>query len=80
MNTLQIFKVLLSDIYVRRTSIVRVLPRYQLPNHIDPTKAAAFVVNTDPSDQPGSHWVALYYDGLGQFEYFDSFGLPVLVC
>jgi hypothetical protein len=78
MNTVQIFKVLLSDIYVRRASIVRVLAHDQLPNHIALTKTAAFVVNTDPSDQPGSHWVALYYNGLGQFEYFDSFGLPVL--
>jgi len=38
----------------------------------------AVVVNTDASDKPGQHWVAIFIaqDGLG--EYFDSFGFSPL--
>jgi hypothetical protein len=72
MDTRQIQKILLSDIFVS------VLPRDQLSTEIDRTKAAAFVVNTDSSDLPGSQLVALFYDGVGHFAYFDSFGLPPL--
>lgn len=74
MNTQQIYRILLADHLVRRTHIVQVLARDQLPTHIDYNKTAAFIINTDKSDQPGSHWVGLYFDGA--FEYFDSFGLP----
>ncbi len=34
----------------------------------------AYIVNTDPSDQPGQHWVAFYCTENGDFEAFDSFG------
>jgi hypothetical protein len=34
-----------------------------------------FVVNTDPRSQPGTHWMAIYIDGNGNGEYFDSYGL-----
>lgn len=34
-----------------------------------------FVSNTDPSYQPGTHWVAVYTDGV-HGEFFDSFGRP----
>ena len=35
------------------------------------------IVNTDPIDKPGQHWIALYYAGLGksQGEFFDSYAL-----
>jgi hypothetical protein len=36
------------------------------------------IINTDPQDQPGSHWVAIYIDSDGIGEYFDSYGLPPL--
>lgn len=39
----------------------------------------AMIVNTDPHDRPGEHWVALYKSKLDCLEYFDSFGLPPLV-
>lgn len=34
------------------------------------------VLNLDPSNKPGSHWVALYIDSKGDksVEYYDSFG------
>jgi hypothetical protein len=36
------------------------------------------VINTDPSNKQGEHWVAMYIDINGVGEYFDSFGLPPL--
>ena len=77
MNTRDIHKILAADMFVHRFNF-KVLARDQLPTHIDRTKPAAFIINTDPSDRPGLHWVGLYFDGLGHFEYVDSFGLPPL--
>lgn len=37
------------------------------------------VVNTDPSNKPGTHWIAIYRPAHGPVEYFDSFGLPPLI-
>ena len=55
---------------------VGAFPRDMLP---EVTKLpAALVVNTDPSDRPGEHWVAIYIPIEGYAEYFDSFGLPPL--
>ena len=45
----------------------------QLPFILD-SYPAAFVVNTDPSDLPGTHWVAFYFDMNGKGEFFDSYG------
>lgn len=35
-----------------------------------------FVVNFDPSHEPGSHWVAMIVNAKPPSEYFDSYGLP----
>lgn len=35
----------------------------------------AYIVNTDPSDRPGKHWVCLYRPSPGIVQYFDSYGL-----
>ena len=48
------------------------LPKYSV------TMETGYVINTDASDEPGEHWVAIYLDGMGRGEYFDSFGLPPL--
>uniref|UniRef100_A0ABD2VUF9 Ubiquitin-like protease family profile domain-containing protein n=1 Tax=Trichogramma kaykai TaxID=54128 RepID=A0ABD2VUF9_9HYME len=37
---------------------------------------ACLIINCDTSDQPGSHWIALYIDKYASGIYFDSFGLP----
>ena len=37
---------------------------------------SAYVFNTHPSGREGEHWVAVYVDGRGVGEYFDSYGLP----
>ena len=41
-----------------------------------PTFPSAYVINSDPSSEPGEHWVAVYFDKCGRGEYFDSYGLP----
>ena len=38
---------------------------------------SAMVVNLDPHNKPGSHWVAIYINN-NVGEYFDSYGLPPL--
>jgi len=40
-------------------------------------KPFGIIVNTDSSNAPGEHWVAIYSDNKIT-EYFDSFGLPPL--
>ena len=77
MNGRQIARVLSKDIRSRR--IFRGVYARDLLNCSNQTFCrgpSVYVVNTDSSDKPGEHWVALYFNGLGQCEYFDSFGLP----
>jgi hypothetical protein len=50
-----------------------VLARDQIP--IRPSHTA-YIINLDPSSEPGSHWVAIFFDRRGFAEYFDSFSLP----
>jgi len=47
----------------------------QLPDLQSTLDPVAIVVNTDPWNQPGRHWVCMYFDADGQGEYFDSFGM-----
>ena len=41
----------------------------RLPDH-----PRLLVCNTDPSDKPGRHWIAIYVDDDGRGDFFDSFG------
>ena len=45
----------------------------QLPKQYMP-RPSALVINTDPADKPGQHWVAIYITQDGVGEYFDSYG------
>ena len=36
----------------------------------------ALVVNTDPTDKPGAHWLAFFASATKPLEMFDSYGLP----
>ncbi len=53
-----------------------------LPN-IQPQSRLAFIINTDTSDKPGSHWQAIYIDGRSgpessnSLEFYDSFGRSI---
>lgn len=71
MNTLEILSILKNDQAVEQI-LLGVFPSNLLPKL---TKLpAAIVVNLDPSNEPGSHWVSLYFDDFGNCEYFDSYG------
>ena len=41
-------------------------------------RPCSFIINTDPSSQPGQHWFAVFDPRLNSqpIEIFDSFGLP----
>ena len=41
-----------------------------------PPRGRFVVANTDPSHQPGSHWVCIYVPTRAPAEYFDSTGHP----
>ena len=73
MNTTQLQRVLEED--PRTRSIFQgVFPRNHIPPH--PHPPVGYVLNTDPCDRPGEHWVVVFLDRDGQGEYFDSYGLP----
>jgi len=55
-----------------RPSFLGVFPADRLPPTHSP--GAGLIVNTDLADQPGTHWVAMYWDGDGRAEFFDSYG------
>jgi hypothetical protein len=57
---------------------IGVFPSDQLPGGL-PFKPCALVINTDPADKPGQHWVAAYFDSNGAVDYFDSYGLEPTV-
>ena len=56
--------------YFRGVFACNQLPKQHLP------RPSVLVVNTDPSDKPGQHWVGIYIDQNGVGEYFDSYGQP----
>ena len=72
MDSLEIARILKQDRftkhYFRGVFACDKLPRRHVP------RPSAFVVNTDPSDKPGQHWVAIYISQNGEGEYFDSYG------
>ena len=39
-----------------------------------PDNPRLLVCNTDPSDKPGRHWIAIYVGEDGHGDFFDSFG------
>ena len=73
MNTLEIERVITQD-PCGEAVFADVFARDQLPATID--YPCAMVWNTDPSNEAGEHWVAMYVDEWGHGEYFDSYGLP----
>lgn len=50
-----------------------VFPSDQLPKKIQ-NFPCCFIANVDPSEEPGSHWVAFYVSSSLQLEFFDSYG------
>ena len=67
MNTAELEQYMLNDPYIRHF-YGGVLGRNELPLYMKKTKI--YIVNTDPIDEPGTHWTAFYVDRIA--EYFDS--------
>lgn len=73
MNNREISSLLARDPRTRRV-FRGVFPRDKLPEHAK--GVGAYIINTDHSRGSGEHWVCVWFDGQGEAEYFDSFGLP----
>ena len=58
MNTLQIEHLLKKDLK-SKAIFKKVCALDQLEK---PTFPSAYVINSDPSSEPGEHWVAVYFD------------------
>ena len=71
MNTFQIYKVLKKDLKTREY-FSGVFARDQLPTKVK--WPSCMVINTDKSNEPGEHWLAVYYDKDGNCDFFDSYG------
>ena len=68
MNSLQIVNIHKNDPFTKTVS-----PSDRLPHGIR-TKPRGYILNTDPSNKRGSHWVAMYLMEHGKGEYWDSYG------
>ena len=51
-----------------------VFARDELPDLNREIRPWCLILNTDPKDQPGTHWLALYAPSARSIELFDSFG------
>ena len=52
-----------------------VFARDELPELSREIRPWCLILNTDPKNQPGTHWLALYAPIAGGIKLFDSFGL-----
>lgn len=52
------------------------VPCDRLPRTLPEEGPSAFIVNTDPHDEPGTHWIALWIRG-NVCEILDSYALPL---
>ena len=74
MNTLQITRALEQD-PITSKKFCGVFPSDKLPRTVD-KYPCGFVANTDPSSEPGTHWIAFYFPTEQKGEFFDSYGHP----
>jgi hypothetical protein len=72
LDTVDIMQLLGTDRRTR-TAFRGVFASDELPRRA--STSSLFVFNTDPSNQPGMHWVSVYIDHRRHGEYFDSFGM-----
>ena len=75
MNTLQIKRALERNAFTKKI-FGGVFAADEVPQIID-TFPYGFVANTDPSTEPGTHWVAFYFPSRDKGEFFDSYGHPL---
>ena len=67
MNTLQIERLLKNEKVFKKV--------YAFDQLEKPVFPSAYVINSDPSSEPGEHWIAVNFDKRRLGEYFDSYGL-----
>lgn len=72
MDSLTLSSVLSRDPYAKRY-FIGCFASDQLPIVTNHSKPFCFIVNTDKSDQPGSHWIAVFVRRYNAYV-FDSFG------
>jgi hypothetical protein len=72
MNTTQLRRALLSDPNTKRC-YGDVCPADRLPSIVHP-RPRLYIVNTDKSGRPGTHWVSFYFPPRGPVEFFDPAG------
>jgi len=73
MNTIEIANILKRNKLSRRI-FCGVIPIDHLPQHRI-NRACAYIVNTQPSNLSGEHWIALYISRYRIIEYFDPYGI-----
>ena len=72
LNTEDIKNLLLNDKRTK-TSFRGVFASDELP--LTAPTSSLYICNTDPSSQPGKHWIAIYIDNQRKADFFDSFGM-----
>jgi len=72
MNSLELKQIISKDKLLSKT-FIGIFAADQLNFNVS-QKPSCLIINTDPSEKPGEHWVAIYFDARGNAEYFDSFG------
>ena len=77
MNTFQLAQVLTKD-PVTKESFSGVYACDQLSSIEINEYPKSFVVNTDPMDLPGTHWIAIYFNEQMKGEFFDSYGKQLI--
>ena len=78
MNALQIQSVVESDRKLRNI-FLGIYPADKLPISVN-TFPSALIANVDNHREPGSHWVAIYFNKYGKASFFDSFGRHPAMC
>ena len=73
MNTFQIAQVLTKDPFTKG-SFSGVYACDELISIEINKYPKSFVVNTDPIELPGTHWIAIYFNEQMKGEFFDSYG------
>ena len=73
MDTIQLLKNINSDILAYKY-FIGVFPRDLLPQKV--TYPSSFIINTDNSNKPGEHWLAIYINEDRKLHFFDPLGLP----
>lgn len=73
MNTRQISSLLQNNPHTRN-SFAGVFPADLLPKFPRKKKPCSYIANTQKHNEPGEHWVCLYFPAQDLPEYFDSYG------